>query len=103
MADQVEYTFKYRGAYTGDVTGERYLYREGQSVKAPEGEFRGMDSSRYRTRPLTASSSSAGEGPEDGIHHVGNGWYEVRIGGEVVDKERGKDAAQERYQELSDE
>ena len=109
--DEVEYTFEYRGAYTGDVTGRRYLYKAGQSFTAPEGEFRGMDSSRYQTRPLkpqTSTSTEAAaedveEGSEEGIHHIGAGWYQVRVGGEVLDKKRGKDAAQERYQELTEE
>jgi hypothetical protein len=35
---------------------------------------------------------------EDGVHSVGGGWHEVVIGGEVIDKIRGADAAQEAYE-----
>jgi hypothetical protein len=36
---------------------------------------------------------------EDGVHAAGGGWYEVVINGEVVDKVRGGDAAQDVYEE----
>lgn len=106
MADKkVKYTFQYRGAYTGDVTGRRYLYRPDQSFVAPEGEFDGMDSSRYETRPLrpAPAASEEQEKPEEGTHHTGAGWYEVRVDGEVIDKIRGEEAAEALYQELTSE
>lgn len=45
------------------------------------------------------------ESREDGVHNVGGGWHEIVIDGEVIDKVRGADAAQEAYeayQEASD-
>jgi hypothetical protein len=35
---------------------------------------------------------------DDGVHSVGGGWHEVVIGGEVIDKIRGADAAQEAFE-----
>lgn len=42
------------------------------------------------------------EDREDGVHDLGGGWYEVVVGGVVVDKVRGADAAQDAYEEASD-
>lgn len=42
---------------------------------------------------------SAPEDRGDGVHSVGGGWHELVIGGEVLDKIRGADAAQEAYEE----
>jgi len=117
MSDKVEYTFNSKGVYNGDVTGERYNYSPGDTVVAPEGEFKNEDSAFYQTRPMRAGSSppedeeveddseedKAEDKPDDGVVHTGSGWYEVRIGGETVGKERGKEAAEERYQELQSE
>jgi hypothetical protein len=35
---------------------------------------------------------------DDGVHSVGGGWHEVVIGGEVIDKVRGADAAKEAFE-----
>lgn len=35
---------------------------------------------------------------DDGVYAVGGGWHEVVVAGEVVDKVRGADAAQEAYE-----
>jgi hypothetical protein len=35
---------------------------------------------------------------DDGVHSVGGGWHELVIGGEVIDKIRGADAAQEAFE-----
>lgn len=42
---------------------------------------------------------SAPENRGDGAHAVGGGWFEVVVGGEVVDKVRGQDAANDSYVE----
>lgn len=34
----------------------------------------------------------------DGVHGVGGGWHEVVIGGQVIEKIRGAEAAQEAYE-----
>jgi len=35
---------------------------------------------------------------EDGVHAVGGGWHEIVVDGEVIDKIRGADAAQDAYE-----
>jgi hypothetical protein len=35
---------------------------------------------------------------EDGVHNVGGGWYEIVVDGEMIDKVRGAEAAQEAYE-----
>jgi hypothetical protein len=57
----------------------------------------------YETRPLKPGPSGGGDPQtsDDGIEHTGAGWYQVRVGGEVVDKVRGEEKAQARYEELS--
>lgn len=35
---------------------------------------------------------------EDGVYDLGGGWHEVVVGGEVIDKVRGAEAAQEAYE-----
>lgn len=56
----------------------------------------------YKTRPLKPDPSDGDtQTPNDGTEHTGGGWYQVRVGGEVVDKVRGEEEAQDRYEELS--
>ena len=38
---------------------------------------------------------------EDGVHSVGGGWHEIVVGGAVIDKVRGADAAQDVYEEAN--
>jgi hypothetical protein len=35
---------------------------------------------------------------DDGVHSVGGGWHEVVVDGQVIDKIRGADAAQDAYE-----
>lgn len=86
MADTVEYTFKYRGAYTGDETGRRYLYRPGQSFEAPKGEFDGMDSSRYETRPLRPGAESEASGYQTREYEVKGAYKDLYEDGQLVEK-----------------
>lgn len=38
---------------------------------------------------------------EDGVYAVGGGWHEVVVDGQVIDKVRGADAAQDAYEEAT--
>lgn len=95
------------GFTRGAATGEEYRWEEGDEIEAPEGEFRHLSPGMYETRPSRPAKGSeeteSKEPREDGAHHTGSGWYDIVVGGEKVDRERGKEAAQERYQELTSE
>lgn len=57
-----------------------------------------MDASKRWERADSVPAEAANDEPKaDGVHNVGGGWHEVVIGGEVVDKVRGAEAAQESY------
>jgi hypothetical protein len=55
-----------------------------------------MDDRFYETRPLEADTPE----PDTGIEHVGAGWYQIRVDGEVVDKVRGEESAEQRLEKL---
>lgn len=38
----------------------------------------------------------------DGVHATGGGWYELVVDGAVVDKVRGAEAAEDTYEELTE-
>jgi len=97
MADKQKYVFKKQGATRGDVTGQYVRFSEGDELVLPSGELRHMPDRFYETRPLEAKPASE----EGEIEHIGSGWYEVRVGGEVKDKVRGKEDAQDRLSELT--
>jgi hypothetical protein len=99
MAEKVEYRFQKTGATRGNATGRYLRWDEGDCRTLPKGELDHMGDRFYETRPLKPDSDT--QAPNDGIEHTGAGWYQVRIGGEVVDKVRGQEEAQARYEELS--
>lgn len=51
--------------------------------------------------PTPTHSEGAAQQRPDGVHSVGGGWHEVVVGGEVVEKIRGADAAREAYEALT--
>lgn len=76
MADDVEYTFNKRGSTYGAETGAYRRFNEGDTVQAPQGEFRHLAPGTYETRPLKAGADS-GEGPDLSAYHIGGGYYDV--------------------------
>lgn len=53
--------------------------------------------STYRDTSVQSEVSNISEDYDDGVFHVGAGWYEIAVDGDVVDKVRGKQAAEIRY------
>ncbi len=92
----VEYTFTRRGATTGAVSGSRYTWSEGETVRSPDGEFKHLPDRLYTARVVQPAPSDGYE-----IRHQGSGWWHV-LGpdGEQLDTVRGEEAAQERLEEL---
>jgi hypothetical protein len=108
----VEYVFRdqARGATRGQETGTLRQFRPGRVIRAPEGEFRHLNSDLYETRPVTAEDEEVRF--EGGTRYVvgektGNGWYPVidRETGDQVDgeSERSKAEAKENADRLNGE
>jgi len=110
MAD-VEYVFgdNARGATRGQKTGSLRQFRPGRVIRAPEGEFRHLNSDLYETRPVTAEDEEtrSPKGPRYVVgEKTGNGWYPVidretdsQVDGE---SERSKADAQENADRLNE-
>lgn len=58
-----------------------------------------MDDSRTWQRAESVKSSAEPTPRTDGVHPAGGGWYEVVVAGEVVDKVRGSESANDLYAE----
>jgi len=96
MAEKVEYRFQKAGATRGGTTGRYLRWDEGDRRTLPKAELDHMDDRFYETRPLEADTPE----PDTGIEHVGAGWYQIRVDGDVVDKVRGEESAEQRLEKL---
>ena len=111
MSD-VEYVFgdNARGATRGQETGSLRQFRPGRMIRAPEGEFRHLNSDLYETRPVTAEDEDtrSPDGPRYVVSDEPNhGWWRVidREAGKQVDgeSERSKSDAQANADRLNEE
>jgi len=110
MASDVEYVFGdgAKGATRGAITGALRQFRPGRVIRAPEGEFRHLDASKYETRLVTAEDEET-RSPDGPRYVVGdktsNGWWPVidrEVGSQVDgESERSKDAAQQNADRLN--
>jgi hypothetical protein len=78
--------FVRNGQRLGSVLVER-------TSAGPAGQLTETEQEADRQAALAGESQR-----EDGVHSVGGGWHEVVVDGQVVDKVRGADAAQEAYE-----
>lgn len=71
-----------------------------EPVPQPEPEPSGQltETEQEADRQAAEARESLPEQLSDGVHAVGGGWHEVVIGGDVIEKIRGADAAQEAYE-----
>lgn len=79
MSELVTYTMNHRGFTDGAVTGRQYRYDAGEAIEAPDGEFRHLPASDYKTSSLDAYNKrplDAGPGgqepPEEGGQDAGD-------------------------------